>query len=67
MALPVAFLHEEIKGHAVESQRCQRVQLVRESDSFLWPILWRNKSKAAWVMQEQDHGKFVREYVEHAR
>ena len=34
MALAVAFLHEEIKGHAAASQRCQRAQLVRESDSF---------------------------------
>ena len=34
MILPVAFLHEEIKGHAVASQCCQRIQLVREGDSF---------------------------------
>ena len=43
MIMPIALIHEEIKGHAVASQRCQRVQLVRESHSFFRKTAKKNR------------------------
>ena len=56
------------KGHVVTSQIAQQV---REINSFfrkrqiktVFLILWRNTLKAAWVKQEQCHGRCVPEYA----
>ena len=66
MILPVAFLHEEIKGQAVQVNAVNAFNYSGKATHFFVngkENLWRNKPKATWVMQEQDHGKSVPEYA----